>query len=237
MIVETKKQIVAFSGGKDSTAMALRMAETGENFSLLYTATGNELPEVREHINKIVEYTGVDLIDLKAPTLSELIAEQNCLPNWRMRWCTRMIKIEPCIEYLKAGNRKILCIGLRADEPTRQGLYGDFADYRYPLQEWAWGLDNVVSYCKAKGFEPPKRTDCAVCFYQTINEWQELWRQYPEHYAQGERWEAETGFTFRSPGRDTWPPGLKEMRQEFERGRMPRKRRHRKQVCRICSNS
>lgn len=36
-------QVVAFSGGKDSTAMALRMAELGEDFSLL-VADGSETP-------------------------------------------------------------------------------------------------------------------------------------------------------------------------------------------------
>lgn len=40
------RQVVAFSGGKDSTALALRLHELGEAFSLLFTPTGNELPDV-----------------------------------------------------------------------------------------------------------------------------------------------------------------------------------------------
>ena len=87
--------VVALSGGKDSTAMALRLAELGVPFKLLYTPTGAELPEVRAHIERIVQETGAELIDLGVPSLAELIEEQRCLPNFRMRWCTRMIKIEP----------------------------------------------------------------------------------------------------------------------------------------------
>ena len=35
-------QVIAFSGGKDSTALALRMAEIGEDFVLFFTPTGRE---------------------------------------------------------------------------------------------------------------------------------------------------------------------------------------------------
>lgn len=41
---------VAFSGGKDSTAMAYLLAEQGEDFELLFTATDNELPGLRAHV-------------------------------------------------------------------------------------------------------------------------------------------------------------------------------------------
>lgn len=45
------KNVVAFSGGKDSTVLAHRMAELGEDFVLLFTPTGNELPGVVEYVH------------------------------------------------------------------------------------------------------------------------------------------------------------------------------------------
>jgi len=228
--------IVAFSGGKDSTAMALRLHELGKPFKLLHTATGNELPPVRKHIDRIVEYTGAELINLKAPTLAELIEEHNCLPNWRMRWCTIQIKIEPCIKFLKHGERKILAVGLRADETSRVGLYGDFADYAYPLRDEGWKINDVIDYCKLRGFSPPARTDCAVCFYQTLYEWYRLWVDWPEYYQQGVDWETDIGHTFRSPQRDTQPADLLSLRDKFKNGYTPKKRRHRKSECKICRN-
>lgn len=39
------KSVVAFSGGKDSTCMAVMLAEEGEDFELLFTPTGDESPE------------------------------------------------------------------------------------------------------------------------------------------------------------------------------------------------
>lgn len=228
--------VVAFSGGKDSTALALRMHELREPFRLLFTPTGNELPDLAAHIRRVVEATGAELIRPANRGLAEWIDTFNALPNWRQRWCTRVIKIEPCVAWLKANSGSVLCVGLRADEEERVGLYGDFATYRYPLREWGWNKSQVLAYCAARGFSPPARTDCAVCPYQRLGEWFRLWRDNPAHFAQGEAWEAKTGFTFRSPQRDTWPAALKDLRAEFEGGRVPRGAESADAAaCRVCS--
>lgn len=214
--------IAAFSGGKDSTAMVLHMADSGEQFECLYTPTGNELPGVIDHIHRVTEAIGMPLVELDARPLDFWIDHYGAIPNWRQRWCTRLIKIEPCIRYLKTLEDPILCVGLRADEPERQGLYGDFATYRYPLREAGFNLRGVVSYTKRRGMSPPARTDCAVCYGQRLYEWHNLLRDFPEEYAKGEAWEKMTGHTFRSPARDTWPASLVELRQRFEKGYSPR---------------
>jgi hypothetical protein len=77
-----------------------------------------------------------------------------------------------------------------------------------------------------------------LCFFQKLVEWWDLWKHNPEAYAEGERYEALTGFTFRSPGRDSWPASLKDLRAEFERGRIPRDTTGRDlfstMKCRVC---
>ena len=215
-------QYVAFSGGKDSTATALRMAELGEEFECVFTPTGDELPDVFVHIDNIMKMLGKKIITPPNHSLDTWIREFNALPNWRQRWCTRVIKIQPCIAFLKANPGSTLVVGLRADEQERKGLYGDYAKYRYPLREWGWGIKEVLGYLFDKGVKVPKRTDCAVCPYQRLGEWWLLWKNYPERYKQGEKYEEMTGYTFRSPGRDTWPAALKDLRKEFESGRTPR---------------
>ena len=218
----TGRNVVAFSGGKDSTAMALRMAELGEDFDLLFTATGDELPDLRCHLDRVVSMTGKTLIEPTNKGLYFWIAEHNALPNWRQRWCTRQIKIVPCIAYLKANPGSVLHVGLRADEEERQGLYGDFATYRYPLREWGWGLAEVRKYVADRGVTVPRRTDCALCYGQRLSEWFDLWRDHPDRFAMGEAYEMQTGHTFRSPGRDSWPASLAELRARFEAGHRPR---------------
>jgi PP-loop superfamily ATP-utilizing enzyme len=214
--------VVAFSGGKDSTATAMVLHREGESFKLLFTPTGNELPEVYTHIDRMAKMLGTEVIVPKGPSLLDLIEQFDSLPNWRQRWCTRMIKIVPCISYLKQHPGTVLAIGLRSDEETRVGLYGEYAKYRYPLKEQGMGLGDVKALLDREGICVPKRTDCAVCYGQRLTEWFALWRDYPDWYLQGEKLEEKTGHTFRSPGRDTWPASLKELRKMFEAGRRPR---------------
>jgi hypothetical protein len=145
-----------------------------------------------------------------------------------------MIKIVPCIAYLKAHPGSVLAVGLRADEPEREGLYGEFATYRYPLREWGWNKAQVLAYVAEKGVVVPKRTDCALCYGQRLSEWHALWKDNPEAWARGETFEAATGHTFRSPGRDTWPAGLVQLRVRFEAGDVPKGRGGAKDVCRVC---
>ena len=225
---------VAFSGGKDSTAVALRLAELGEDFTLLFTATGNELPELRAHIDRVVAMTGCPLVEPPNRSLHEWITEFEALPNWRQRWCTRLIKIVPCIAWLQAHPGSTLSVGLRADEETRVGLYGDYASYRYPLQQWGWKLPDVRHYLTTRGVEVPKRTDCALCYGQRLGEWWALWAEHPEEFARGEAYEEKTGHTFRSRGRDTWPAPLVQLRKRFEAGDKPKGVADSNDACRVC---
>jgi hypothetical protein len=129
-----------------------------------------------------------------------------------------------------------LCVGLRADEMSREGLYGPYAEYRYPLREHGMKLPDVLVYLFDRGVRVPERTDCAVCYDQRLVNWRNLLRKHPEEYAKGEGWEAQTGHTFRSPSRDTWPASLRELRAEFERGRKLRGDDDDAavEICRVC---
>jgi hypothetical protein len=232
----TSPLIAAFSGGKDSTAMVLLLSEQREQFDLLFTPTGDESPECLEHVRAISVRVGMPLaVRWSGDSLSSLIEKWNALPNWRQRWCTRALKIEPARNYLIEHPGSTLCVGLRSDEPDRAGLWGDFASYRYPLREAGMSLGDVMEFLDVRGVCVPARTDCQLCFYQRLIEWWELWRDFPEKFAQGEAMEAATGHTFRSNGRDTWPASLAGLRREFEAGRVPRDTRERVGMCRVCS--
>ena len=222
--------VVALSGGKDSTAMALRLAEVDPDVGRIYvcTPTGNELPEMFAHWLRIGELLGSRVVPIVASSLDDRIAHHNALPNWRQRWCTRELKIEPFAAYLTAHAPTVSYVGLRADEEGRGGVdYSAFVPStttRFPLREWGWGLADVLGYLDQRGVTVPERTDCAVCFFQRLGQWYDLWRDHPDQWAEGERWEAATGHTFRSPGRDSWPAPMAKLRGEFERGRIPKDR-------------
>ena len=207
--------------------MAYRLAELGEHFELLFTPTGNELPELHRHIKRVVRDLQVKLITPTNRSLQSWIEEYVALPNNRQRWCTRLIKIRPCADYL-AQHPAILVVGLRADEMDREGGGYEKTVYRCPMREWGWKLADVLSYLKRKKIVVPRRTDCAWCYDQRLGEWYRLWKDYPSVYRAGEELEArvskERGQTcsFRSPSRDTWPAPLVQLRTRFEHGDVPR---------------
>jgi len=231
------KHIVALSGGKDSTAMALMLQrlEPGTDFIYLCTPTGDELPEMVAHWEMLEGLLGKPLVRLSNRTLDFWIEEFRALPNWRQRWCTRLLKIEPTLAYLKAHIPCVQYVGLRADEELRKGIYSEEIPQRFPLREWGWTISDVREFLRQERIQIPERTDCARCYGQRLGEWYRLWRNYPSIYADAEKQEAVIGATFRSPGRDTWPAALKDLRAEFEKGRAIRGLGKPVEVCRACS--
>lgn len=239
--------VIALSGGKDSTALALRLAELHPDWSLMpvCTPTGDEPPEMVAHWLKVGRLIGVPIQPItRGIGLDGLIRRQNALPNWRQRWCTRMLKIEPYAAFLNGLVGQYDCIyshvGIRADEPAREG--GDYSDVpgvlsRFDFREWGWGLDSVLGYLKFRDVTIPKRTDCLKCFFQRLIEWYEFWRDHLDSWMEGEALEELTGHTFRSPGRDTWPASMKGLRARFEVGDIPKDTRRdpmKDMQCRVC---
>lgn len=207
--------------------MALRLAEIEPRvYEYVITPTGDELPEMFAHWRHLSELLGAPLVPITSGfTLSSLIDHFGALPNWRQRWCTRVLKLEPFQAYLLRKVPAVSYVGLRADEGERAGaVYGpvDGVTQRYPLREWGWKVADVLAYLDQRGVEIPARTDCARCFFQRLGEWWRLWKEHPDAFADAEAQELAIGHTFRSPGRDTWPAGLRELRAEFERGRTPK---------------
>jgi 3'-phosphoadenosine 5'-phosphosulfate sulfotransferase (PAPS reductase)/FAD synthetase len=241
------KHVVALSGGKDSTALALRLQEVEpREYVYVCTPTGNELPTMFDHWRKLGELLGTRITPVMHTTgLKGVIQQEKMIPNFRARFCTRILKIEPYREWLRANMPCVSYVGLRADEEGRAGgAYSDIdgVEMRFPLREWGWKEADVWAYLAKRGVSIPQRTDCALCYHQRIGEWWDLWKSYPQHWAEGEAIEAERGATFRSPGRDTWPIAMKELRAAFEAGRVPlsiqkREADPNRQIggCRVCT--
>lgn len=61
------KHIVSFSGGKDSTAMLLKMIENNMQIDdIIFLDTTVEFPEMYEHIDKVEKYINRKITRLKA---------------------------------------------------------------------------------------------------------------------------------------------------------------------------
>ena len=223
--------------------MAVLLTETYPEitFEWVCTPTGNEPPEWFAHMRALRDIIGPIKPVMVAGGLDGLIRQWNALPNWRQRWCTRVLKIEPFAAYLIQQAPARFYVGLRADEEEREG--GDYqrvpdVEMVFPLRDAGMNIDDVRAFLADRSITIPTRTDCMLCFFQRLIEWWELWKDHPEAYALGEEYEALTGFTFRSPGRDSWPASLRDLRARFERGYVPRDTRKRDLLstmqCRVC---
>lgn len=228
------EHVIALSGGKDSTAMAIRLQELNPTteYKRVITPTGDELPDMFEHWRHLADLLGPLTVVTSDTTLEGLIERWDALPNWRQRWCTRALKIEPYHAWLVKHAPCVSYVGLRADEESRAGMEfrSDIEGVRleFPMRSWGWGLSEVLAYLDQKGVTIPDRTDCGSCFFQTLGEWWELWKERPELYEKYEGWELAVSekrgktTTFRSEARDAWPAGLSALRSEFESGARPR---------------
>ncbi len=225
--VGTTRHIVALSGGKDSTAMALRLQESEPaNYDFCYTPTGRELPEMQDHWKKLECLLGKPLLKIPGPSLLDRIIHKRMLPNHRFRYCTAEVKIEPFIKYAEIQKPAICYVGIRADEATdREGTNWNGIEgvkQNLPLVRWGWGINKVRDYLRERGVVIPKRTDCDCCYHQRIGEWWQLWRDHRDRWQEIEALEAWTGHTFRSEQRDSWPASLESMRKKFESGLVPK---------------
>jgi hypothetical protein len=239
------KHIVGLSGGKDSVAMALLLREQfpDRDFDWVCTPTGRELPPMFAHWERLGHLLGKPLRPVPAKhSLAGLVYIQKALPNWRMRWCTRMLKIEPFEEHVMANLPCVVYVGMRADEVGgREGVDWQSIDgvtRSYPLVEAGWGLSHVYAQLDKYGVIIPDRTDCDMCFFQTLWEWFCFWRDYPDSYWQVVGWEDFTGHTLRSAQRDSWPASLRELAACFAAGRIPKQRqtmKDRKVMCSTCA--
>lgn len=236
------RHVIGVSGGKDSTALALRLKEVEPctDWEYVITPTGDELPPMVEHWANLERLLGKPFIRIangasSGLTLNSLIQIQQALPNFRQRWCTRILKIEPTIAWCVRNSPVLMHVGLRSDEGEREGIYSDLVQSRFPLREWGWGIAEVNGYLKERGIEIPRRTDCARCYHQRLSEWRDLWRDYPQIYWDAVAQEKKMGHTFRSPGRDTWPSDLESLAKEFSSGRKIRGDGKQGGMCRACS--
>lgn len=114
--------IAGLSFGKDSVCMALALKEKEPRpYNFVCTPTGDELPEMVAHMDRIETLLGQKVIHLTNGTLASLINQMHMLPNFRSRFCTRLLKLKPFGEFMTANAPVVAYVGLRDDEDEREG--------------------------------------------------------------------------------------------------------------------
>lgn len=199
------KQIVSFSGGKDSTAMLLMMLERDEPiYSIVFCDTGWEFPDMLKHIDKVERYISRKITRVRVDLPQMFLKKGWPLPN--LRWCTGL-KRDALSKYHGKNKPYISCRGLTSDEINRankrKARVHTNCLVRYPLQEWQISSSEALRYCYEKGFdwnglyEHFHRVSCFCCPFQSLSELRNLRRHFPDLWKQLKSMEENTQYSFR----------------------------------------
>ena len=208
LVDKEARHILSFSGGKDSTALAVWLLENHPEvkFEFVFCDTGVELPETYAYIRRFEAIFGVQVTKLNALDLLGVKEKGDrnpfdvflkeyyggFMPSPQARWCTRILKIKPFEVHIGA-DKAYSYIGIRADEnrdgykQRRPVVLSEEPNIIpiYPFKEAKLGLQDIVAILEDSGLGVPtyyswrSRSGCYFCFYQQIGEWQGLKENHP----------------------------------------------------------
>ena len=200
------KHLVSLSGGKDSTAMLIRMLELGYQVDDIVfvdvrfnSKRGGELPEMYEYLDKIENYIGRKITRIR----SEWTFEDHFFRVYQHgkrkgniygfpfvlgAWCNDRLKLKPIEDYKKQyGKDYTFYVGIAADEPKRLAKMTE--NERSLLAEWGWTEQDCLDYLESKGLANPlykkfKRTGCWFCPKQRLDSLRIIRKDYPDLWAE-----------------------------------------------------
>ena len=198
MADEKIKHVLGLSGGKDSSALAVYMADNYPDLEIEYffTDTGEELEEVNDYLNDLEGYLGkaINRLDPKRNFKRYLDEYNNFLPSAQNRWCTVQLKLVPFEkwvekEFLSKGYTVHSYVAIRSDESYREGLKSKKAiETILPFRENHIDKEGVFEILENAGLGLPKyyewrsRSGCTFCFFQRKIEWVGLLERHPEEF-------------------------------------------------------
>lgn len=211
------KHIISFSGGKDSTAMLLRLIEKKVPIDqVVMVDTTKEFPDMYNHIRSVealirpipmtvltlpYDYWFSDHIKTKGKNKGK---RGYGWPDFRNRWCTAL-KRDMIQAYLSNIGPHRLYIGISADEAHRtihnQRLSATAA---YPLIDDGMTGEDNLAYCYKAGlnwsglYQQFNRVSCYCCPLSRIGELEQVYRHYPDLWKKMQLMDAKSFRSFRS---------------------------------------
>lgn len=211
--------IVSFSGGKDSTAMLLKMIKNNIKIDeIIFCDTGMEFQEMYDHIEKVQEMIQMPITVLKSEKSFEYWMFEHIKtkgknkgqkgyswPDFRNRWCTQALKKQVVSKYLKQyKNVEVIEYhGIALDEKERANKNKE-KKVKYPLIEWKMTEKDCLEYCYSKGldwgglYRKLGRVSCWCCPLKSLKELEVIYNEYPNYWQKLKEWDSKTYRQFRS---------------------------------------
>jgi hypothetical protein len=191
------RHILALSGGKDSSALAVYLKDKVEGMEYVFCDTGKELPETYDYLAQLEAFLGKPIVRLNPDRGFDhwLEVYGNYLPSPRMRWCTRMLKLRPFERYI-GDDPVISYVGIRADE-DREGYISTKPNIRavFPFKEDGLVHADILRLLDEAGLGLPgyykwrTRSGCYFCFFQRKSEWAGLLEEHPDLFEESKAYE------------------------------------------------
>lgn len=210
------RNVICFSGGKDSTALILWARENLEEFEAVFCDTGWEHPLTYLYVNEI----NSTLLDGRLRVLRsslydgmrELVQLRKRIPSMKARFCTDELKVQPMIDWLKTVNDEVIVYqGIRADESQARAKmtprqWSDYYDAWVERPLFYWSAENVFDYLKRHSVKPnplyllgAKRVGCFPCVLISHQELKAMMKRLPEIKERIRELESICGRTFFMP--------------------------------------
>ena len=228
------RHILALSGGKDSSALAVYMRGKVPNMEYVFCDTGEELDETYEYISKLQDYLcrKVEILRTGRDFKYYVDLFNGVLPDARTRWCTRLLKLKPYEDFI--GNDPVVSyVGIRADELHRMGYISTKTNIKtlFPFRDDNIRRDDVLRILKESGLGLPRyydwrsRSGCFFCFFQQKREWVGLLENHPVLFEKAKAYEK---FNVLNGERYTWckdesleelsqPERIVQIKKEYEK--------------------
>ena len=190
------KNVVSFSGGKDSTAMLLMMLERKIAVDrVICVDTTKEFPAMYRHIAKVqamcpvkIEIVKIDFdywfgehVKTKGKSKGKI---GYGFPDFRNRWCTSLKReaVKKIQKTIDGDSQQYH--GIAVDEKKR--TENNNMNIKYPLVDWGITEKQALEYCYSKGldweglYEKFHRVSCWCCPLSRIGELRVLYNDFPE---------------------------------------------------------
>lgn len=132
------KNIVQYSGGKDSTALLIWAVNKygAENVEVMFCDTGWEAKETYDYISYVFDSLGVNnrTLILKNKKyergMIDLAIKRGRFPSSMARFCTQELKVIPAIDYILSLDESVTIYqGIRKDESEKRSHMNAIDDY------------------------------------------------------------------------------------------------------------
>ena len=198
------RYVVQTSGGKGSWAAARHLRDVQgvdpEQMTLLFADTNGEDPDLYRFLREAAEDIGAPLVilDNDGRTIWDAFREARMIGNTRLSVCSRMLKQQPCRDWLTANTNPantVVVVGIDWTESHRlPAIERNWAPWLTlaPLAEpGAYSKHDIDQLLADAGIEPPRlyaqgfpHNNCAgACVRAGQGQWARLLQVNPTRYA------------------------------------------------------